>query len=338
MSNKQSAIIHISYDLNEDNTTSKTTAVSNLVKQTGKFAENVLISLNRSNKKNQEYTKLIKENFLVINSFGYPYGIFHKRHLENSYKKINNAVKDGLVNFSNAAVVHAHKVTFDGYVGYLVSRQLSLPLFLTLRQTDFAIFRYRPDLKIFYKKIISYSRKIFYLVPIMISLLKKAFGEEYFQSDIESKLVYLPNIIDNFPETTFIDPGEKAPLVTILRISKKSVKRKNVRNLFKAVAKLKDLDLKLEIIGGGDYTPVLRKWVNDYQIDDKIVFKGTIPNENINEYYAKAKAFIMPSFSESFGLVYAESLLNGTPILYSKGVVGFDGVLRMSAAVSILIR
>jgi len=25
-------------------------------------------------------------------------------------------------------------------------------------------------------------------------------------------------------------------------------------------------------------------------------------------------------------MVYAESLLNGTPILYSKGVLGFDGV------------
>ena len=39
----------------------------------------------------------------------------------------------------------------------------------------------------------------------------------------------------------------------------------------------------------------------------------------------RLRAFVMPSFSETFGMVYAEALLNGTPILYSKDT-GFDGL------------
>ncbi len=48
----------------------------------------------------------------------------------------------------------------------------------------------------------------------------------------------------------------------------------------------------------------------------------------MDQYYASSIAFLMPSTSESFGLVYAEALLNGTPIMYSKDCMGFDGIFK----------
>lgn len=60
---------------------------------------------------------------------------------------------------------------------------------------------------------------------------------------------------------------------------------------------------------------------------DLISFFGFIENDKISKYSSKSRGSILPSFSETIGVVYAESLLCGTPILYSKGT-GFDGIFE----------
>jgi glycosyltransferase involved in cell wall biosynthesis len=111
-------------------------------------------------------------------------------------------------------------------------------------------------------------------------------------------------------------------------MTKESVKRKNIKRLFIALSGIKDIDWKLNLIGSGEYYNKIESWANKYKIRDRINFLGNINNQDIGQYYSEAAAFILPSLMESFGMVYAESLLNTTPILYSKGVLGFEGVFN----------
>ena len=46
--------------------------------------------------------------------------------------------------------------------------------------------------------------------------------------------------------------------------------------------------------------------------------------ERLIELYRASDLFVMPSFSETFGLVYAEAMSQGLPVVYSRGQ-GFDG-------------
>ena len=48
-----------------------------------------------------------------------------------------------------------------------------------------------------------------------------------------------------------------------------------------------------------------------------------IPKEELIRHYRQADIFVLPSLTESFGLVYAEALSQGVPVLYSAGQ-GFD--------------
>jgi glycosyltransferase involved in cell wall biosynthesis len=57
----------------------------------------------------------------------------------------------------------------------------------------------------------------------------------------------------------------------------------------------------------------------------RIVFSGPVPNEEIDRFYRRSRGFVLPSKRETFGLVYVEALLNGAPILYSRGT-GVDGL------------
>ena len=49
-----------------------------------------------------------------------------------------------------------------------------------------------------------------------------------------------------------------------------------------------------------------------------------MPKEKLINLYRKCDIFVMPSFTESFGLVYAEAMSQGLPVIYSFGQ-GFDG-------------
>ena len=48
-----------------------------------------------------------------------------------------------------------------------------------------------------------------------------------------------------------------------------------------------------------------------------------IPKEELILEYRRADLFVLPSLAESFGLVYAEALSQGVPVIYSQGQ-GFD--------------
>ncbi len=73
------------------------------------------------------------------------------------------------------------------------------------------------------------------------------------------------------------------------------------------------LGLKLKIVGDGSEAQRLKKMAKS-----NIEFFGWRPDEEIRDYYAKAKAFIFPQ-EEDFGIVALESLASGTPVIAYRG-------------------
>jgi hypothetical protein len=321
----QPNILHITYDLRDRLNKDKTTAVKNLIDISNTSGNAIVIDLVRVPLFSEEKIERVSENHLQINSFGLPYGIFLKKSLDRVLNHINNSIRSGKINLSNINLVHAHKLTFEGYIGYKIAKEYSLPLILTLRQTDSRVIKNKPNLLSLYKDILQYSSIIFYLNPFSILDLKSKVGVKFYESFIQGKLYLLPNIIDLNAEINTENLFNPYELLTILRMNKESVKRKNIKRLLIALSSLKEERIKLNIIGDGDYRYKVESWVNKYSLKSSVSFLGQVPNSEIKSYYSKSGGFILPSLSESFGMVYAEALICGTPILYSKNRLGFDG-------------
>jgi glycosyltransferase involved in cell wall biosynthesis len=313
----------LSYDVGGEG---KTTAVRKLVDVTREFSEAKIIGLDRVARRQKEISEIGADGYLHIKSLGLPYGLLLIGHLQRAHKKIQMADSMNLINLKRLDIIHAHKLTYEGYIGYLLARQLNKPLLVSLRQTDFYVLKYRRDLIPLMKKILKFSHRIFYIMPYMVKELEKLFGEEYFKKELEEKLIFLPNIIDRKCNRMGILSPQKY-FFTALRMTKKSVKRKNIKNFFKALKNINDMDYELRIAGSGPYLDTVQRWSGRYGISHKLEFLGPIPNTEMDRYYAESLAFVMPSFSETFGMVYAEALINGTPILYSKDT-GFDGLFE----------
>lgn len=74
-------------------------------------------------------------------------------------------------------------------------------------------------------------------------------------------------------------------------------------------------DLSLTIIGFGEEEEKLKSIANN-----NIQFLGSIANMELYSYYREADVFVLPSKSETWGLVVEEALNNGLPVIVSDRV------------------
>lgn len=88
---------------------------------------------------------------------------------------------------------------------------------------------------------------------------------------------------------------------------------KNLEFLIRTFDELPHLNLHL--VGYGPLGDYLKKLA-----PKNVFFLGKVDNKDLHEYYRKFDVFILPSLSETWGLVIEEALNNGMPVLVSDRV------------------
>ena len=155
-----------------------------------------------------------------------------------------------------------------------------------------------------------------------------------------SKLIYISEYALNMHNQ--IDYGQKGKLIKIsnpIVISSNIIEEKLPKQkktiFFNGLTKsleIKQFDLLLESINANiflkenvDIIAIAdekgRQYVNRNKFDFNIELYSSVSKEKVTEFYKRSDVLVLPSKSESFGLVYLEALSHGIPI------VGFKDVL-----------
>lgn len=91
---------------------------------------------------------------------------------------------------------------------------------------------------------------------------------------------------------------------------------KHVDVLIDAIAKTPpELNIHLEIVGGGEVRPALEAQVARLGLQDRVRFLGLVSDEDLREAYIKADLFCMPGTAELQSLVTLEAMSASTPVL-----------------------
>lgn len=92
---------------------------------------------------------------------------------------------------------------------------------------------------------------------------------------------------------------------------------KNIPRLLKALARL-SIDIKLVIVGRKDkaYDKVF-KVIKEEKLQNRVIFTGFVPDDDLINIYNAATVFIYPSLYEGFGLPPLEAMACGTPVITS---------------------
>jgi glycosyltransferase involved in cell wall biosynthesis len=94
---------------------------------------------------------------------------------------------------------------------------------------------------------------------------------------------------------------------------------KGLENLLEALALLSDPSISLAIAGEGeaDYMRELERRVRDASPASPIAFVGHVDGDAKSRFFADIDILVLPSFKESFGVVVAEALAHGVPVIAS---------------------
>ena len=107
-------------------------------------------------------------------------------------------------------------------------------------------------------------------------------------------------------------------------------KRKGYEVLIEALKPLTDLDWRLTIAGATDRDPVavanLESAIAAAGFHDRIRLSGTVVPATLAKYYDTADLFVMSSLFEGYGMVLAEAMARGLPIVCTTGGAASDTV------------
>lgn len=145
----------------------------------------------------------------------------------------------------------------------------------------------------------------------------------------DNKLFFSPHCVDNdrFSASRCAESAKQAPAEQsnfekefIIGYVGKLIPLKNVHHLIAATERMveRGLDIRLKIIGSGPDEESLRE--ASRQIFDRVDFLGFVNQEGLPCEYRKLDVLVLPSESETWGLVCNEALAAGTPVICSDRV------------------
>lgn len=99
--------------------------------------------------------------------------------------------------------------------------------------------------------------------------------------------------------------------------------RKGYTILVEALAAMPELAWHLTIAGAMDRNPEaaarLREAIARHDLSHRITLVGSLPRHDLEALYATADVFVMPSLYEGYGMVLAEAMARGLPIVCTTG-------------------
>lgn len=99
--------------------------------------------------------------------------------------------------------------------------------------------------------------------------------------------------------------------------------KKGINFLIEAVAQLKQelAGYTITVAGPGDgaYVKELKKMAHKLGVYDKLSFVGPVYSNDKWPLYRRSDLFVLPTYSENFGIVIPEALASGTPVITTVG-------------------
>lgn len=228
-------------------------------------------------------------------------------------------------NVADYDCIHAYTLFTDGNCARRLSKKYGVPYVVAVRNTDVNSFlRLMPHLRKRGVQTMRNASAVFFLSEAYRRQVFEKYVPEKYREEIMKKTYIIPNGIDNHwldnpaePKRIDIQSG-KLRLIYAGRIDK----NKNIPTTQKAMEILRKdgFEVTLTVVGKIDDKSEHERIMQDE-------FTTYIPNqkkEDLLKLYREHDIFVMPSFTESFGLVYAEAMSQGLPVIYSEGQ-GFDG-------------
>jgi len=216
-------------------------------------------------------------------------------------------------------IIRSYNPLLQGWLAGQIKKELGIPLVISLHGD------YDRDLRLQAKK--NHDYKSYFRLQISKKFLEKfslrnadqviiiyEFIRDYAKKMGAKSINLIYNRIDLNQFSPEVTPAfiEKIPVIICVG---RLIKEKNQECLIKAI---KDLDVKLLLVGNGIEYENLKNLTKKLNIEQKVQFETSIPHEKIHHYYTAADVFALPIKYGGFAIPALEAAASAIPVILPK--------------------
>ncbi|MBV9718447.1 MAG: glycosyltransferase [Candidatus Eremiobacteraeota bacterium] len=248
-----------------------------------------------------------------------------------SRRNLNRVIK-------RLSLVHVHSPFVTGWMGLRYARRYGMPLVFTYHTQLEAYAHYVPFDAHATRFAVSHLTRAFANRADAVVVPTPAMAAHLRRLGVTARIETVPSGIDvaHFGAGQRDDGlrtrlGARSGSRLLLYVGRLG-KEKNVELLLRALARANDDSLRLIIAGEGPQRDKLHRETAELRIGGAVRFLGLVSRERLPDLYASADAFLMPSTTETQGLVLAEALAAGAAVIaadapQNREVLGGAGVV-----------
>lgn len=216
-------------------------------------------------------------------------------------------------------LVHAHSPFVTGWLARAFARRRGVPLVFTYHTRIEAYAHYAPfDRAATERAMIALTRGFGNAADAVI-VPTAAMEARLRELGVTSRIAIVPSAID----VTRFASGRRSAAVRaelgaagdepLALVVGRLGAEKNLELALDAIARIPEA--RLAVVGDGPYREALAARAAAAGVAGRVRFAGALPRERLPDVYASADAFVFPSTSETQGLVLAEALAAGLPVV-----------------------
>ena len=229
------------------------------------------------------------------------------------FKKNAKKALENLLEKEDIDIIHGHYLFPAGAVAVEVGNEHGIKTYVTAHGSDmFELYKTQPLMRSTLKKVLKRAD--------VVLAVSNALRHEIIATGVEgiaskTRLSWNSVDINKFSakeNTTFKEENRLQDKPIVLFVGN-LIKRKNVESLLEA-KKIANSDYYLVIVGDGPLFKKLNNKVEEENIRD-VIFTGA--RDDVENIIPSCDVLVLPSFSDSFGLVLIEALACGKPVIGS---------------------
>lgn len=243
------------------------------------------------------------------------YPLFHYQPYELA---LSSKLVD-MVKLYKIEVLHVHYAIPHAYAGYMAKQMLKdegidIPMVTTLHGTDITLVGNHP----FYKPAVTFSINKSDFVTSVSQSLKDDTLKLF---NIKNEIQVIPNFIeldkikkeDKSPCQRSVMANDEERIITHISNFRKVKRIPDIIAIFNKIQK--EIPAKLMMVGEGPEKEKAEQLCRELGIQDKVIFFGN--SNEIDTILCQTDLFLLPSKTESFGLVALEAMACGVPVISS---------------------
>ncbi len=218
-------------------------------------------------------------------------------------------LKKAIDHFGGVDLIHAHVSYPAGFIAAILSEEFGIPYVVTEHMSPFPFASLMkggtpiPEISI----ALSRAAAVIAVSPSLAERMA-SFGYPF--------PLVIPNVVDERRFSPSEPETGKFVFFTLCLLSG----QKGVDHLLKAISLWRPLPDEVEFWIGGD-GPLRGKYqamADTFGISDRVKWLGPVSRAAAPEFFGRCHAFVLPSRHETFGVVYAEAIACGKPVIATR--------------------